>query len=282
MLNHPPPPVSMQINYPMNKSHANYRYNNHPYNYHHQPTVSYYNCHQTSPSSINQISYYGNHNNLHVQPHQHSPPHLYYNNNHLLTNYKGTNNEAQAFLSRGAQVIVRMRGLPYDCTSKQVIAFFASTNNCVSNHNSNNNNHSNLSTGNFNSVSSPATSASSSKSLNSNGISENIASSEKDHCKDKSTDLYDDPCAHDSNVIDSVTADVNSWSCEVMHGEEGVLFVKKNDGRPTGDAFVLFESEEIASRALLKHRECIGTRYIELFRSSTAEVQQVSDTFYSC
>lgn len=32
----------------------------------------------------------------------------------------GANNEAQAFLSRGAQVIVRMRGLPYDCTPKQV------------------------------------------------------------------------------------------------------------------------------------------------------------------
>ena len=66
-----------------------------------------------------------------------------------------------------------------------------------------------------------------------------------------------------------------------MHGEDGVLFVKKCDGRPTGDAFVLFESEEIASRALLKHRECIGTRYIELFRSSTAEVQQVSLDFFS-
>ena len=61
-----------------------------------------------------------------------------------------------------------------------------------------------------------------------------------------------------------------------MHGEEGVLFVRKPDGRPTGDAFVMFETEEIASKALHKHRESIGTRYIELFRSTTAEVQQVS------
>ena len=61
-----------------------------------------------------------------------------------------------------------------------------------------------------------------------------------------------------------------------MHGEDGVLFVKKNDGRPTGDAFVLFETEEMAGKALQKHRELIGCRYIELFRSSTAEVQQVS------
>lgn len=32
----------------------------------------------------------------------------------------GASCEAQAFLSRGAQVIIRMRGLPYDCTAKQV------------------------------------------------------------------------------------------------------------------------------------------------------------------
>lgn len=60
-----------------------------------------------------------------------------------------------------------------------------------------------------------------------------------------------------------------------MDGAEGVLFVRRSDGRATGDAFVLFESEEMACKALQKHRECIGTRYIELFRSSTAEVQQV-------
>ncbi|CAG2103057.1 unnamed protein product [Medioppia subpectinata] len=105
----------------------------------------------------------------------------------------GNNNEAQAFLSRGGQVIVRMRGLPYDCTAQQVIEFFSNGDN----------------------------------------------------------------------------------SCEVMHSEDGVLFVRKSDGRATGDAFVLFETEELAVKALQKHREVIGARYIELFRSTTAEVQQV-------
>ena len=60
-----------------------------------------------------------------------------------------------------------------------------------------------------------------------------------------------------------------------MDGEDGVLFVKKPDGRATGDAFVLFANEEDGLKALKKHRELIGTRYIELFRSTTAEVQQV-------
>ncbi|KAJ8673368.1 hypothetical protein QAD02_004630, partial [Eretmocerus hayati] len=105
----------------------------------------------------------------------------------------GTNGEAHTFLSRGAQVIVRMRGLPYDCTAKQVLDFFAA----------------------------------------------------------------------------------GQKPCQVLDGEDGVLFVKKSDGRATGDAFVLFAKEEDAAKALSKHRDCIGSRYIELFRSTTAEVQQV-------
>jgi epithelial splicing regulatory protein 1/2 len=37
----------------------------------------------------------------------------------------------------------------------------------------------------------------------------------------------------------------------------------------------MFKIEEEACKALLKHKEIMGTRYIELFRSTTAEVQQV-------
>ncbi|KAH1001148.1 hypothetical protein HUJ04_013400 [Dendroctonus ponderosae] len=105
----------------------------------------------------------------------------------------GSSCEALAFLSRGAAVIVRMRGLPYDCSAQQVLDFFAAGEN----------------------------------------------------------------------------------PCNVMDGVEGVLFVRRPDGRATGDAFVLFAEEEDAPSALSKHREVIGSRYIELFRSTTAEVQQV-------
>lgn len=68
--------------------------------------------------------------------------------------------------------------------------------------------------------------------------------------------------------------------CTVLDGTDGVLFVKKPDGRATGDAFVLFAQESDAPKALSKHRECIGSRYIELFRSTTAEVQQVTKIKY--
>lgn len=45
----------------------------------------------------------------------------------------GASNEAQAFLSKGAQVIIRMRGLPYDCSAKQVVSWVNQLSNCASN-----------------------------------------------------------------------------------------------------------------------------------------------------
>ncbi|UJR20766.1 hypothetical protein I4U23_023883 [Adineta vaga] len=105
----------------------------------------------------------------------------------------GSNSEAQAFLQRDGQVIIRMRGLPFDATAKDVIEFFT-------------------------------------------------------------------------------RGDIPT---HVVDGEDGVLFVHYPDGRSTGDAFVMVKTENEASQALLKHKETMGVRYIELFRSTTAEVQQV-------
>ncbi|KAK3607377.1 hypothetical protein CHS0354_022538 [Potamilus streckersoni] len=105
----------------------------------------------------------------------------------------GSNSEAQAFLQRGGQVIIRMRGLPFTATPTQVLEFFAR----------------------------------------------------------------------------------EPHSCTVLDGEDGILFVHYPDGRSTGDAFILLASEEEAEKCLKKHREIMGTRYIELFKSTTAEVQQV-------
>ncbi|XP_051879817.1 LOW QUALITY PROTEIN: epithelial splicing regulatory protein 1 [Pristis pectinata] len=70
-------------------------------------------------------------------------------------------------------------------------------------------------------------------------------------------------------------------NCPVTGGKEGILFVKYPDGRPTGDAFVLFACEEYAQNALKKHKDLLGKRYIELFRSTAAEVQQVLNRYTS-
>lgn len=64
--------------------------------------------------------------------------------------------------------------------------------------------------------------------------------------------------------------------CPVTGGADGLLFVRHPDGRPTGDAFALFACEEQAQAALRRHKGMLGKRYIELFRSTAAEVQQVS------
>lgn len=61
----------------------------------------------------------------------------------------------------------------------------------------------------------------------------------------------------------------------VYNGESGILFVYHPDGTATGDAFAIFGHEEDGRSALKKHREKIGTRYVELFRSTQAELQQV-------
>ncbi|KAG7267477.1 hypothetical protein CRUP_007967 [Coryphaenoides rupestris] len=48
---------------------------------------------------------------------------------------------------------------------------------------------------------------------------------------------------------------------------------KEEIGRSTGEAFVQFASQDIAEKALKKHKERIGHRYIEIFKSSRAEVR---------
>ncbi|KAK5922337.1 hypothetical protein CgunFtcFv8_019610 [Champsocephalus gunnari] len=70
-------------------------------------------------------------------------------------------------------------------------------------------------------------------------------------------------------------------TCPVSGGVDGILFVRYPDGRPTGDAFVLFACEEHAQCALRKHKEILGRRYIELFKSTAAEVQQVLNRYSS-
>uniref|UniRef100_UPI00358EA02D epithelial splicing regulatory protein 2-like n=1 Tax=Myxine glutinosa TaxID=7769 RepID=UPI00358EA02D len=61
----------------------------------------------------------------------------------------------------------------------------------------------------------------------------------------------------------------------IADGAAGVLLVKHSDGQPTGDAFVLLASEEESQKALTWHGHSLGRRYVEIFPSTTAEVQQV-------
>ncbi|XP_017490061.1 PREDICTED: heterogeneous nuclear ribonucleoprotein H isoform X2 [Rhagoletis zephyria] len=63
---------------------------------------------------------------------------------------------------------------------------------------------------------------------------------------------------------------------EIKPDREGILFVMDKRGRATGEAFVQFESQEDTEQALGRNREKIGHRYIEIFRSSLAELKRAS------
>ncbi|XP_032806037.1 heterogeneous nuclear ribonucleoprotein F isoform X2 [Petromyzon marinus] len=57
----------------------------------------------------------------------------------------------------------------------------------------------------------------------------------------------------------------------------GITLPVDYQGRSTGEAFVQFASQEAAEKALGKHKERIGHRYIEVFKSNRGEVRAYYD-----
>ncbi|CAL4095666.1 unnamed protein product, partial [Meganyctiphanes norvegica] len=53
----------------------------------------------------------------------------------------------------------------------------------------------------------------------------------------------------------------------------GIAMPMDYQGRPSGEAYVQFTSQEISDKALERHKEKIGVRYIEVFRSSLDEIR---------
>ena len=61
---------------------------------------------------------------------------------------------------------------------------------------------------------------------------------------------------------------------EVPKGPMGVHLILGPNGRPNGEAFVEFATEEVADAALAKDRATIGTRYVEVFRATPEQMGQ--------
>ncbi|CAG7723426.1 unnamed protein product [Allacma fusca] len=55
----------------------------------------------------------------------------------------------------------------------------------------------------------------------------------------------------------------------------GIQLMFDSMGRSSGEAYVHFKSKEIAEKALLRDRQCIGHRYIEIFRVGAAELRNL-------
>lgn len=53
--------------------------------------------------------------------------------------------------------------------------------------------------------------------------------------------------------------------------DSSVVFTFRNDGRPSGEAYVKFESAEDSKRAMSLNRQSMGSRYVELFIASEDE-----------
>merc|ERR1740133_501451 len=70
-------------------------------------------------------------------------------------------------------------------------------------------------------------------------------------------------------------SDIVYFFNECSIAPEGIHVVVAFDGRATGEAYVEFESTEDSVKAMGKHRQKIGSRYIELFASTKAELMSV-------
>lgn len=67
-------------------------------------------------------------------------------------------------------------------------------------------------------------------------------------------------------------ADITAFFKDYQIAPDGIFLCSHPDGRPTGEAFVEFVSEEVAAQAMQLHREPMGSRYVELFRSTKGEM----------
>lgn len=51
--------------------------------------------------------------------------------------------------------------------------------------------------------------------------------------------------------------------CRICDGVKGIHFVVNGVGRPSGTAFIEMENAEDVNKALEKHRQYLGSRYVE-------------------
>lgn len=63
--------------------------------------------------------------------------------------------------------------------------------------------------------------------------------------------------------------------CRIREGGKGVHLMLDRLGRPSGRAFIELEHEEDVSKALEKHRQYIGPRYVEVFEVTNSDAESI-------
>jgi len=69
--------------------------------------------------------------------------------------------------------------------------------------------------------------------------------------------------------------DIADFFAGIQIAPYGITLTMDQDGRPSGDAYVEFTSADEAEKAMKKHKEKIGHRYIEVFKSSKHDIKYV-------
>uniref|UniRef100_A0A2P2JH66 RRM domain-containing protein n=1 Tax=Rhizophora mucronata TaxID=61149 RepID=A0A2P2JH66_RHIMU len=68
--------------------------------------------------------------------------------------------------------------------------------------------------------------------------------------------------------------DIMDFFKDFVLTEESIQIIMNSEGRPTGEAFVEFASAEDSKAAMAKDRMTLGSRYIELFPSSLEDLEE--------
>lgn len=63
--------------------------------------------------------------------------------------------------------------------------------------------------------------------------------------------------------------------CRIHNGENGIHFTLDWLGRPSGRAFIELEHEEDVGKALEKHRQYLGPRYIEVYEVTNSDAEEI-------
>lgn len=82
---------------------------------------------------------------------------------------------------------------------------------------------------------------------------------------------------HTHTLAHLLQVDFFAPDATVLNGEDGVLLVLRPDGLATGDGYVVFNSERDVEMAMKRHKDNMGSRYIELSRCKVKEFKTVSD-----
>ncbi|KAM4577207.1 G-rich sequence factor 1 [Odontesthes bonariensis] len=63
--------------------------------------------------------------------------------------------------------------------------------------------------------------------------------------------------------------------CRIRDGEKGIHLSLDKLGRPSGKAFIEMEHEDDVSKALEKHRQYVGPRYVEVFEVTNSDAEAI-------